>query len=118
MRRLMARLNAGVIATAAVMVLLPFSARAITPLSSGALLTNFASATFSLPSGGGVTDTDAGTNIINIPNSQSAWILVTDSPQLCLKVWKSATDASWNPLVTAGTPNGQYPGGVVCFQIS
>lgn len=81
-------------------------------LTSGQLLTNFASATFNLPSGGAATDTDAGTNIINIPNSQTAWVIATDSPQLCMKLWKQATDTSWNPIA------GQYPGTAVCFQIS
>ena len=91
-------------------VLVARSASAI--LSSGQLLTNFASATFNLPSGGPVTDTDAGTNAINIPNPQTAWVIVTDSPQLCMKLWKRATDLAWNPITT------QYPGSPICFEIS
>ena len=81
-------------------------------LTSGQLLTNFASATFNLPSGGPALDVDGGTNVINIPNSQTAWVIVTDSPQLCMKLWKTATDTAWNPITS------QFPGGTVCFQIS
>ena len=55
-----------------VLVLAASVAHAVTPLTSGSLLTNFASATFSLPSGGNVDQVDQGTNAINIPNSQTA----------------------------------------------
>lgn len=81
-------------------------------LASGMLLTNFASATYALPSGAGVGDTDPGTNSINVPNSATAWVIVTDQPQLCLKFWKvPVAYGSFAPTT------GQYPGNIICFTI-
>mgnify|MGYP001580060660 FL=1 len=84
-------------------------------VTSGMLLTNFVSATFSLPGGSGVSSSGPGVSMINIPNSASTWVLVTDSPQLCMKGWK----------VALGDPNGTrlsdppsvYPGDLLCFEI-
>jgi uncharacterized repeat protein (TIGR01451 family) len=81
-------------------------------LEAGSILTNFTYGTFSLASGragGGVV---AGYNILNVPNSQSAWVLITDEPQLCLELWKKADDGAWNPQATV------VPGGTVCFTVS
>lgn len=97
---------------AAALVIAMTSATAEALLTSGQLLTNFASATFNLPSGGAALDTDGGTSNFNLPNSQTAWVLITDSPQLCMKLWKQPTDTNWNPITS------QFPGGKVCFQIS
>lgn len=82
-------------------------------LSSGTLLTNFVSASFALPGGTWVEDTDTGRNSINVPNGASCWCLVTDTPQLAFRIWKYATDWSGNPL----SPAQQYAGGAVCFTI-
>ena len=82
-------------------------------LSSGTLLTNFVSASYALPGGTWVEDTDTGRNSINVPNGASAWVLVTDTPQLAFRIWKYASDWSGNPLV----PAQQYSGGAVCFTI-
>jgi hypothetical protein len=85
------------------------SARAGAALSSGALITNFASATFSLPSG------SAGDTIPTMSpgfRSQTAAVLVTDLPQLCMGVWKRAIQfGTWAPIT------GAYPGNIVCFEI-
>ena len=97
---------------AAVGLLCAGSARAA--VSSGLLLTNFTSATYALPSGSGVFETDPGVNLINIANSASCWTLVTDAPQLCMKLWKTAlSDPNGTPLGAAG----RYPGDLLCFQI-
>jgi len=100
----------GLRAVAGVIAMTSATAQAL--LTSGQLLTNFASATFNLPSRGQALDTDGGTNLFNIPNSQTAWVLITDSPQLCMKLWKKPMDTNWNPITS------QFPGGKVCFQIS
>ena len=84
-------------------------------VTSGMLLTNFTSATYALPSGSGVNDTGPGVSIINIPNSASCWTLVTDAPQLCMKLWKTAiADGNGTPL---RPPPSRYPGDLLCFQI-
>jgi hypothetical protein len=94
--------------------------RVLAAVSSGLLLTNFTSATYSLPSGSGVDGTDTGVSCINIPNGASAWVLVTDSPQLCLRLWKTAIqDGNGTPFagpypVVIG---GKMPGEMICFQI-
>jgi hypothetical protein len=103
-----------VLAVAVAGVLFPgHGARAA--LTSGMLLTNFASATFSLPSGSAGTEVSGGKNPMNIPNSQTAWVLVTDLPQLCMKLWKQATNIQGAPLVPAEA-YGQTD--LVCFTIS
>lgn len=85
---------------------------AMAGVTSGMLLTNCATATYALPSGAGVFETDPGVNSINIPNSCTAWVLVTDQPQLCMRIWKTGiTFGSWAPTT------GAYPGTIVCFQI-
>lgn len=85
---------------------------ALAGVTSGMLLTNCATATYALPSGAGVAETDPGVNTINIPNSCTAWVLVTDQPQLCMRLWKIGVQfGSWAPTT------GQYPGSIVCFQI-
>ena len=85
-------------------------------LTSGQLLTNFASATYSLSGLDGGTGeggpVEGGINAINVPNSQTAWVLVTETPQLCLQLWKQATDIQGAPLASA------TPGSLVCFTIS
>jgi len=94
--------------------------RALGAVSSGLLLTNFTSATYALPSGSGVETTDTGISCLNIANGASAWVLVTDAPQLCMKLWKTAiSDASGtpNPTPYPATLMGKYPGDMVCFQI-
>jgi hypothetical protein len=79
------------------------------------LLTNFMTVTFALPSGTGVDHTDPGVSMINIPNAASAWVLVTDSPQMCIAGWKTfLSDGNGTPL---SAPAGRYPGDLLCFQI-
>lgn len=87
--------------------------RAYAPLSSGQLLTNFASATYSLSSGGAGGPVEGGINAIGLDNSQTAWVIVTDTPQLCLQLWKQATDMQGVPITTP-----QPAGTRVCFTIS
>ena len=84
-------------------------------VTSGMLLTNFTSATYALPSGSGVSDTGPGVSIINIPNSASCWTLVTDSPQMCMKLWKIAIGDGNGTVLTP--PASRYPGDLLCFQI-
>ncbi len=79
---------------------------------SGQVITNFASATFSLVSGVAGENVVAGKNSLNVPNSQSAWVLVTDQAQLCMQLWKVADDGNWVYQPTAS------PGEKVCFTIS
>ncbi len=89
-------------------------------ISSGLLLTNFTTATYALPSGSGVDTTDTGVSCINIANSASAWVLVTDAPQLCMKLWKTAIKDANGTAYTGPYPatlGGVYPQTMVCFQI-
>lgn len=81
-------------------------------LTSGQLMTNFASATYSLPSGAAGQDSDPGVNGLNVGNSASAWVIATDAPQLCLALFKYPSDPSGVPQVA-----GNYPGDYVCFTI-
>ena len=81
-------------------------------VTSGMLLTNFAPATFALPSGGAGGAVPGGINAINVPNSQTAWVLVTDTPQLCMVLWKSGT------TIDGTTLTGSQSGTLVCFTIS
>jgi len=99
-------------------MLAPSCARA---LAGGTLLTNFATASFQLPSGSPGTSVDPGKNNLNQANSQTAWVLVTDSPQLCLKLWKQATNSIGTPLTPVGIPPlpEVFPQtDFVCFTIS
>lgn len=80
--------------------------------ASGQLLTNFASATYSLPSGAAGQDSDPGVNGLNVGNSASAWVVATDAPQLCLALFKYPSDVYGAPQVA-----GNYPGDFVCFTI-
>ena len=82
-------------------------------ISTGTLLTNFVSASFALPGGTWVEDTQAGKNPLNVPNSQTAWVLCTDNPQLCFQIWKYASTRDGTPLV----PAQQFSGQEVCFTI-
>lgn len=86
---------------------------AVATVTSGQLLTNFTSATYALPSGSGVDATSPGVSIINIPNGASCWVLVTDAPQLCMKLWKTAIADPYGAPVGTGV----YPGDMLCFQI-
>ena len=81
---------------------------------SGMLLTNFASATFALPSGAAGGEVIQGVDCINVPNSGTAWVLVTDQPQLCLQLWKAVTDIRGAPLAANPVPGVD----LVCFTIS
>ena len=76
------------------------------PIFSGQLLTNFASATFSAPSGVGLDAEGPGFYAGNIPRSQTAWVVAGCSPSVCLRSWKQA----WPALAA--------PGAVVTFRIS
>lgn len=95
-------------------VVLAGAAAHAAPIFSGQLLTNFASATFSLPSGAEGGAVGAGIDAINVPQSQTRWVLVTDSPQLCLQLWKQATDIQGAPLVADPIPGTE----LVCFTLS
>ncbi len=83
-------------------------------LSSGALLTNCASATYMLPGGAQVGQQYVipGVSNINLPQTQCVQVEVTDNPQLCMQLWKTAIDYS-GALLT-----GTLPGAGACFQIS
>ncbi|MEK7767999.1 MAG: hypothetical protein AAB368_17340 [bacterium] len=58
------------------------------------LFTNYVSATYSLPSGVPGGGTQPGFNPINVPNGQTAWVYVTDQPQLCFMIMKTADVAN------------------------
>jgi hypothetical protein len=95
--------------------------RAAHAIPGGTLLTNFVSASFQLPSGSPGLDVEAGKNNLNLANSQTAWVLITDSPQLCLKLWKQATTSVGLPLTAVGVPPlpEVFPQtDFVCFTIS
>ena len=100
------------LATAAALLVVA-AQRTPAALTSGQLLTNFASATFNLPGGANVKgEEQPGTNNVNVPNSATAWVLITDQPQLCLTLRKDAISTTGAPMAS------QYPGSVVCFQVS
>lgn len=73
---------------------------------SGQLLTNFATATLSAPSGVEMRAEGPGFGIGRVPRSQTAWVLVADGPTVCLRSWKQA----W--------PAQAAPGDRVTFRIS
>ena len=92
---------------AAAAVLLAGSAGAM--WQSGALLTNFVSATFSLPSGSAGGGVKAGVDPMNVPNLFTRWICVTDQPQLCMSAGKN---------VEPPTQTAAEVGNMVCFTVS
>src|SRR6185503_4353137 len=65
MRSTMRTRRGAVMAAAAILA----GSRVLASVSSGQLLTNFASATFNLPSGGAAGDVDTGTNNFGVQNS-------------------------------------------------
>ena len=83
-----------------------FLARPALALTEGQLLENYSAGQFIM--GGGATEyiKKAGFDRYGFPNSFTAWVLVTDTPQLCLRVWKTAS------FTTAEV------GSEVCFTIS
>ncbi len=92
---------------------------AVAALLPNACITNFASATFALPSGGsgninnGVVSPNygvkPGTDPYNVPNSFTAAICASDQPSLCMSAWKTTEP----PTATVAES-----GGLVCFTIS
>jgi len=93
--------------------LAPGAASAV--VSSGLLITSFISATYSFSSGALADTSDTGVSCINIPNSASSWVLVTDQPVLCMQGWKRAIgDGYGAPLPPPGT---RAPGDLLCFEI-
>lgn len=109
-----ARLLTGLAWGVASVGLLLAAGRARGGITSGQLLTNFASATFNLPGGANVKgEEQPGMNPVNWPNAATAWVLITDQPTLCLAIRKTAIDC-----VTAAPITGAYPGASLCFQIS
>lgn len=96
----------------AVALVVAFAGNGRAVLTSGQLMTNFASATYSLPSGAAGQDSDPGVNGLNVGNSASAWVIATDSPQLCMSIFKYPSDNFGAPQVA-----GNYPGDFVCFTI-
>ncbi len=104
----------GIGSVAALVMLALAAGRAGAALTSGQLLTNFASATYNLPGGANVKgEEQPGINGANVPNSATAWVLITDSPQLCLAMRKDALDPTTGAVITS-----QYAGSQVVFQIS
>lgn len=83
-------------------------------LTSGIYLTNYVKGMFSLASGATIAETIPGRSKINIPNSASAWVLVTDEPQLCFAITKVAMNKipSWVLMPQAS------PGQRLCFTVS
>lgn len=82
------------------------SAQALGP---GAILTNFVSATYALPSGaGGFETVRQCKDIYNVTCVQSRWICVSDQPQLCMTAWKM-TEPVTQTVVESGN--------LVCFNI-
>jgi hypothetical protein len=80
-------------------------------LQANALITNFVSATYALPSGAAGFGTNKTCfDIFNVACIQSRWICVTDIPQLCMSAWK---------LVNIPTPptTNVVSGQLVCFEI-
>ena len=83
--------------------------RAASTLGPGAILTNFVSATYALPSGaGGFETVRQCKDIYNVTCVQSRWICVSDQPQLCMSAWKTTEP------VTASVAES---GNLVCFSI-
>lgn len=80
-------------------------------VTSGLLLTSFASATYSYPSGLGATATSPGLDANGYALSATSWGLVTDQPQLCMKSWKVPTDLAGAPLA------GSYSGSAVVYTV-
>jgi len=83
-------------------------------LSSGMLITNFVSATFASPSGeesssiSGIASDTCG------PHVATTWVLVTDTPHLCMTGWKRPlSDGIGTPLV----PAVRAPGDFLCYEI-
>lgn len=84
-------------------------------ITSGLLLTNFASATYSFNSGEGTGDDGPGVSISCGCGSSTAYVLVTDSPQLCMQGSKRALATWWGtPLPPPGTV---APGDLLCYEI-
>ena len=84
-------------------------ASAASSLVAGAILTNFVSATYALPSGaGGFETVRQCTDIYNVTCVQSRWICVSDQPQLCMQAWKM-TEPVTQTVVESGN--------LVCFNI-
>ena len=104
-----------IVSIASLAVLLAVARPTAASLSSGLLLTNFVSATFALIEGDGVDMSGPGVNVFIIPNSATAWVIIVDTPQLCMEGWKRAiADGSGTPLPPPGT---RAPGDLLCFEI-
>jgi hypothetical protein len=79
-------------------------------LLGNSCITNFATATFSLPSGAaGTGGIKAGRDRFNVPNSFTAAICASDTPSLCMKAWKTTEPP---------TASIAESGGLACFTIS
>jgi len=84
-------------------------ANAVSTLGPGAILTNFVSATYALPSGaGGFETVRQCKDIYNVTCVQSRWICVSDQPQLCMTAWKTT-----EPVTQTVAESGN----LVCFSI-
>ena len=78
-------------------------------LGANAILTNFVSATYALPSGaGGFETVRQCKDIYNVTCVQSRWICVSDQPQLCMQAWKNT-----EPVTQTIAESGN----LVCFNI-
>ena len=83
-------------------------------LQQGTKLTNYVKGKFNLASGSLIEETIPGKSPLNIANSASAWVVVTDEPQLCFSLDKVAQKRP--PLWTL-TPQAS-PGERLCFTVS
>lgn len=76
---------------------------------SGAVLTNFVSASYSLSSGApGFETVRICKDVYNVPCVTSRWICVSNQPQLCMQAWKNT-----EPVTQTVAESGN----LVCFEI-
>ncbi len=106
----------GAIAVAVVLVVLASAGK--TSLLGNALLTNFASATFSVTNSNSSTSTTwtyPGIDNLNVANTFSRWVCITDTPQMCMMAWKRTVSVTGVEPI----PGGYAPSGdLLCFTIS
>lgn len=99
--------------------LLALVAGFLLPGRAGALLVegdeylNFAYGSFHLSSGTEVTETITGLNPYRVTRSATAWVVVSDLPQLCMAVHKVAQDPDTGEIITQA-----FSGQRVCFTIT
>lgn len=94
----------------AVLAVVAAAGPASAQLLANSCITNFASATFALPSGAaGAGGVKAGYDPFNVPNRFTFTICASDQPTLCMQAWKTAEP----PAATVAEA-----GSLACFTIS